>query len=121
MSKKRKHNQKPEEEEFKKKNFMITEEHLMDKTHMETTQYLPYLPNDSLYPNFQYSEDAVRILRTIVKDLNYLLYLNFKNFWATLLYNPTLKICIQSCLKSFHCRWMNEYINKQSIPDEKIP
>lgn len=34
MRKKGKYNPKNDEEEGKKKNFIITEEHLMDKTHM---------------------------------------------------------------------------------------
>lgn len=51
MGKKGKHNnnQKYEEDEPKKKKFMITEEHLMDKTHMDNTEFVSFIPSDSLY------------------------------------------------------------------------
>lgn len=109
MGKKGKYNKQnqQDEEEPRKKKIMITEEHLMDKTHMDNTEFLPFLPEDALYPPF--GIDATRILRKIVKDLNYLLYLDFKNFWATLLYNPSLKNCLNSCLKFLHRGWLNLY------------
>lgn len=37
MKKKGKYNQRNEEEDVKKKNIIISEEHLMDKSHMEPT------------------------------------------------------------------------------------
>ena len=85
---------------------MITEEHLMDKTHMDSTEFIPFLPDDALY--FPYKLDP-KSLRTLVKDLNYLLYLDFKNFWASLLYNPSLKNCLTTCLRFFHRKCLNKY------------
>ena len=79
----------------------------MDKTHMDDTEFLPLLDKDSLYPPFVVLD--VVVLRKVVKDLNYLLYLDFKNFWATMLYNPSLKICLNSCLQYLHRGWLNEY------------
>ena len=84
----------------------------MDKTHMDDTEFLPLLPSDSLYPPF--GIDHVKILRKIVKDLNYLLYSGFKNFWATILYNPTLKNCLNTCLQFLHRNWLNIYYSDQS-------
>ena len=44
MGKKGKYNKnQQEEEEPRKKKIMITEEHLMDKTHMDDSEFLPML------------------------------------------------------------------------------
>lgn len=83
----------------------------MDKTHMEPVEYPSFLPSDSMYPPFVFTEGQEHVLRTMLKELNYVLYLDFKNFWATILYNPTFKTCIHSCLTYFHRRWLNEYIS----------
>lgn len=112
MGKKGKYNnkaEKEEEESGKKKKFMISEQHLMDKNHMDTTEFLPFLPVDSMYYPFKAQEQAVR---KILKDLNYLLYLDFKSFWATLLYNPSLKNSLTTCLQFFHRKWLNNYTNQ---------
>ena len=81
----------------------------MDKTHMDFTDFFSMIPEDSLYPPFATGADNVRILRKIVKDLNYLLFQDFKVFWATILYNPSLKNCLNSCLKFLHRGWLNDY------------
>ena len=108
MGKKGKYNNnnKNEDDEPKKKKFMITEEHLMDKTHMDSTQFISFVPSDSLY--FPYALKP-QPLRKMVMDLNYLLHLDFKNFWATILYNPSLKNCLTNNLKFLHRRCLNKY------------
>ena len=114
MGKKGKHRH-VEEEEVPKKKTMITEEHLMDKTHMDRTEFTALLPTESLYPPFIHDANQQAALQKIVTDLNYLLYVNFKEFWSTLLYNPTIKGTLASVLSSMHRRWLNRYVNsKQS-------
>ena len=66
----------------------------MDKSHMVKTQYIPLLDKDSLYEPFIYDKYQEAALRQILLDLNYLLYVPFKTFWATMLYNPYLKYCL---------------------------
>ena len=73
---------------------MLTEEQLMDKSHMLKTQYIPLLDKDSLYNPFTYDKYQEAALRQILLDLNHLLYVPFKTFWATMLYNPYLKHCL---------------------------
>lgn len=109
MGKKGKYNNnnKNDDDEPKKKKFMITEEHLMDKTHMDSTEFLSFVPADALY--FPYALPGLHALKKMVTDLNYLLYLDFKSFWATILYNPSLKNCLTNCLKFFHRRCLNKY------------
>lgn len=110
MGKKGKYkNQAEEDDQPKKKKMMITEEHLMDKTHMDNTQFVPFLPEDALYPD---SNVNTKVLRIITRDLNYLLNCDFKTFWATLLYNPSLKICLSTCLQNFHRQAFNDYRTK---------
>lgn len=57
---------------------MITEEQLMDKTHMDKTEFIPLLPSESLYSPFLYDKYNEAALIKIVTDLNYLLYVEFK-------------------------------------------
>jgi hypothetical protein len=117
MGKKGKYRQQ-EEEELPKKKAMITEEHLMDKTHMDKTEFVPLLPSEALYPPFIYAPNHLAALEKIASDLNHLLYLDFKAFWATLLYGPTLKPALASCLSFLHRRWLNAYLpSKQSDYD----
>ena len=82
----------------------------MDKTHMDKTQFIPLLPSESLYPPFIYSDLNQAALEKLVTDLNYLLYVDFKTFWATILYNPTIKGALVSCISFMHRRWLNEYV-----------
>jgi hypothetical protein len=77
MGKKGKYKQ-VEEEPMPKKKTMITEEQLMDKSHMDKTEYLPLLPDEAIYPPFIYQAINEAALEKIVTDLNYLLYVNFK-------------------------------------------
>ena len=100
---------------------MITEEHLMDKTHMDATEFIPYLADDSLYPPYKRINNVA--LKKIVQDLNYLLYVDFKTFWATVLYNPSLKICLCSCLQNMHRKSHNLYVSKElkEVNEEELP
>jgi len=77
---------------------MITEEHLMDKSNMDYTNFVPILLSDVMYPPYAFTTDSVKLLKKLLTDFNYLLYIDFKKFWATLLYNPSLKNCISNCL-----------------------
>jgi hypothetical protein len=97
---------------------MITEEQLMDKSHMDRTEFIPLLAKESLYEPFIFQEDSEIALKKIVSDLNYLLYVDFKNFWATILYNPSLKNCLSTCLSFLHRRWMNNYRYSKETEDE---
>ena len=97
------------EEEMPKKKNIITEEQLMDKTHMDKTEFIPLLPEESLYEPYIYNDINEAAVVKITLDLNYLLYVNFKEFWATVLYNPTLKRCLSSCLTNLNRRCMNRY------------
>lgn len=54
MGKKGKYKQ-VEEQPMPKKKTMITEEQLMDKTHMDKTKFIPLLPDESIYPPFIYN------------------------------------------------------------------
>lgn len=56
MGKKGKYRQQVEDEPMPKKKTMITEEQLMDKTHMDMTEFIPLLPDESIYPPFIYKE-----------------------------------------------------------------
>ena len=90
----------------------------MDKSHMDKTNFIPLLPADSLYPPFSYEKYQEAALEKIVSDLNYLLYAPFKQFWTTLLYNPSLKHCISSLLSFMHRRWLNSYVNSKLSPEQ---
>lgn len=65
-----------------------------------------------MYPPYNVSEPSLMTLRTTLKELNFMLYVDFKRFWATLLYNPSFKVCIHSCIQFFHRKWLNDYISK---------
>jgi len=54
MGKKGKNCLKQEVEEEPKKKKIITEEQLMDKTHMDRTVFIPMLIKDALYPPFNF-------------------------------------------------------------------
>jgi hypothetical protein len=61
MGKKGKYKQ-VEEEPMTKKKTILTEEQLMDKSHMDKTEYIPLLPSESMYPPFifnSFSEAAL--------------------------------------------------------------
>lgn len=58
MGKKGKGYRREEEEEPVKKKNMITEEQLMDKSHMDRTEFIPLLPTESLYFPFQYEKEG---------------------------------------------------------------
>jgi hypothetical protein len=118
MGKKGKGHRREEEDEPVKKKNVITEEQLMDKSHMDRTDFIPLLATESLYAPFIYGETNEIAVKKIVTDLNYLLYTDFKNFWATVLYNPTLKNCLATCLAYLHRRWMNNYRYSQQTEDE---
>lgn len=62
-----------------------------------------------MYEPFTFDKFNEAALKKIVTDLNHLLYIDFKTFWATILYNPSLKICLSTCLAYLHRRWMNAY------------
>lgn len=85
---------------------------------MDPTEFIPYLPDDSLYPPYNRINNLP--LKKIVQDLNYLLYVDFKAFWATVLYNPSLKICLCSCLQNLHRKTLNLYTAK-SVDQEELP
>ena len=91
----------------------------MDKSHMDKTQFIPLLPSDSLYPPFIFDQHQEAALDKIVTDLNYLLYVSFKQFWTTVLYNPTLKHCLSSVLSFLHRRWLNNYLSSK-LPRDKF-
>ena len=76
---------------------------------MDRTEFIPLLIQDTMYEPFIYKEENEIALKKIVTDLNHLLYIDFKNFWATVLYNPSLKNCLSSCLSFLHRRWLNCY------------
>ena len=101
-----------------KKKTMITEEQLMDKTHMDKTEFVPFVPDDSLYPPFIHSPMQAAAIQKITGDLNYLLYVNFKQFWTTLLYNPSLRHCLSSLLSFLHRRSLNQYLASRQSEEE---
>lgn len=41
-----------------KKKTILTEEQLMDKTHMDKTEYIPLLPAETMYPPFIFNSYA---------------------------------------------------------------
>jgi len=81
----------------------------MDKSNMDFTEFLPLLPKDVLYPPFKIDSTSTKALLKILTDLNYLLYLDSKNFWATVTYNISFQHCLSSCLSQMSVRWMNKY------------
>lgn len=90
----------------------------MDKSHMDRTEFIPMLNAESLYEPFIFSDASEVALKKIVTDLNYLLYTDFKTFWATVLYNPTLKNCLSTCLTFLHRKWMNNYRYSKGTEEE---
>jgi len=81
----------------------------MDKSNMDFTEFIPLLPEDVLYPPFKISVNSAKALLKIVTDMNYLLYLEPKNFWATVTYNISFNRCLSSCLSQMSVKWMNKY------------
>lgn len=90
----------------------------MDKSHMDRTEFIPFITNESLYEPFIYTEASVVAIKKITTDLNHLLYVEFKKFWATVLYNPSLKYCLSTCLSYLHRRWMNDYRYSNETDDK---
>ena len=99
------------EEELKPKAPQITA--LMDKSDMDATEFLCFLPDDAIYStkahNLQ-SEKLKLIMREILKQLNALRYLSFKQFWATIQFNVALRKCLESCLMYFQRKKYNQYL-----------
>lgn len=52
-------------------------------------------------------------MRELLKQLNWLRYLSFKEFWATVQFNLSLKYCLESCLLFLQRRKYNEYLHIQ--------
>ena len=82
----------------------------MDKSNMDFTDFIPLLPADVFYPPYNISLTSTKALLKILTDLNYLLYLEPKSFWATVTYNISFQHCLSSCLSQLSSRWMNKYI-----------
>jgi hypothetical protein len=53
--------------------------------------------------------NSTKAILKILTDMNYLLYLEPKNFWATVTYNISFGRCLSSCLSQLSCKWMNKY------------
>lgn len=87
---------------------------------MDRTEFIPLLATESLYEPFIFNDVSEVAVKKIVTDLNYLLYTDFKMFWATVLYNPSLKNCLASCLTYLHRRWMNNYRYSKESEEEFI-
>jgi hypothetical protein len=105
----KKNKNEEEEEDFKKKKPMITEEHLMDKSNMDYTNFVPISLADVLNPPYNFTNETINLLKKLITDFNYLLYIDFKKFWATLLYNPSLKNCISNLFETLSVKALNIY------------
>lgn len=82
---------------------------------MHKAEFLCFLPDDSIYfvkRTKLLDEDLKLITHKILGELNYTLYLSFREFWATVLYNSTIRKCLESCLTYFHRRKYNQYLRQ---------
>lgn len=93
---------------------------------MRNTEYPCFLPSDAIYyvtRSNLLNTDMRFMIRKMLGELNYLLYLSFKEFWSTLLYSPSLKKCLESCLSFFNRKKYNQYVREdvhfQEITDNE--
>ena len=94
----------------------------MDKSNMDFTEFIPLLASDMLVPPYTNIPDTTtKALLKILTDMNYLLYLEPKNFWATVTYNISFQHCLSSCLSQLSCRWMNKYIYPTEEENQEDP
>lgn len=80
---------------------------------MHRSDFLCFLPQDAIYYTNRanlLNDDLKLVLRRMVGELNYMLYLTFQEFWATVLYNSTFRKCLESCLTYFNRRKYNQYL-----------
>jgi|JI6StandDraft_1071083.scaffolds.fasta_scaffold03249_7 hypothetical protein len=113
--KKNKKNRNATEEQEKQKGEVYTEGSLIDKSQMYRAEFLCFLPQDAIYyvnRSNLLNEDLRLVLRRMLGELNYLLYLDFQEFWATVMYNPSLRKCLESCLTYFNRRKYNQYLRE---------